>query len=167
MNCLGSARPPPSRRLLLTLAAAVGSLLTRCAPPRIPGTDLEDTRNTREILQVMERFRAALEARDAEGILSLVAPSFQDDGGTATPEDDLDYAGLKQRLPARLQKLQDVKVDVEVRKIDVDPLRASVIYYFTIRFRTPGPTGRLQTDSDLKRMTFVRRRNEWQIASGL
>jgi len=50
--------------LLLALFAVAG-----CGPHRIPGTDLEDTGDTRAIIDVISKYNSALEARDANAIL--------------------------------------------------------------------------------------------------
>ena len=47
----------------LVFTAAILSLVG-CSARRIPGTDIEDNDDTRAILNVMERFRSAVEARD-------------------------------------------------------------------------------------------------------
>src|SRR5688500_9232285 len=116
---------------LLLLSLALGA----CAPHRIPGTDLDDTPDVRALLQVMERYRAAVEARDAGALVTLAAPSYQDDGGTPEPEDDLDYQALQNVLPSRLAKVSDVKLELDVRKIDVseDRKKAVATYYFIAR----------------------------------
>jgi hypothetical protein len=85
-------------RRLSFVALALLPLLA-CGPRRIPGTDLEDTGDTRAIIDVMTKYNNALVAKDANAILELVDPSFRDTGGTLTNEDDLDYAKLKTVLP--------------------------------------------------------------------
>ncbi len=71
-----------------------------CGPHRIPGTDLEDNGDTRAIIDVISKYNFALEARDANGILALVDPSFHDNAGTLTPEDDIDIQRLHTVLPS-------------------------------------------------------------------
>ena len=100
---------------LILLAAALG-----CGPRRIPGTELEDTGDTRAIIETIARYNSSLEARDANGILALVDPAFRDNAGTLTPDDDIDIERLRTVLPQRLAKLQDVAVRIEIKTIDVD-----------------------------------------------
>lgn len=155
-----NARLPLTIALLLLLSAA-------CAARRIPGTDLDDTADTRAILQVLEAYRAALEARDADGIIRLVSESFMDDAGTLSPADDLDYAALRQKLPERLAKLQDVEVQISVRKLTIERDAASVIYYYNTRFRIPGLTSKPMNEGDLKQMWLKRVGGDWKIVSGI
>ena len=73
------------------LFIAVAVLAVACTPKKIPGTELDDTDDTRAILDVMEKYRLALEQRDAQSIINLAHESFKDDGGSANPDDDYDY----------------------------------------------------------------------------
>ena len=145
--------------LLLALFAVAG-----CGPHRIPGTDLEDTGDTRAIIDVMTKYNQALEARDANAILALVDPDFRDNGGTLTPEDDIDLQRLQTVLPKRLAKLQDVAVRIEIKKIEVNEDRASAVYTWVSSFKL---NGKPMTESDIKRMEFKRRPEGWKILSGV
>jgi hypothetical protein len=138
----------------------------------LPGTTIEDTPDARAILNVMERYRTALEHGDAQGVLALVSPDFRDTGGTPNPEDDLDYQSLQRVLPQRLGRIQDLHVDIDVRSIDFHKgmatgNEATAIYYYSARFRMPTLTARGQNESDLKQMTFRRENDQWKIVSGL
>jgi hypothetical protein len=150
------------RRALLPLilvAAALG-----CGPRRIPGTDLEDTGDTRAIIETIARYNSSLEARDANGILALVDPLFRDNAGTLTPDDDIDIQKLRTVLPQRLAKLQDVAVRIEIKAIDIKGDRASVVYTWVSQFRL---NGKSMTESDIKRMELKRSADGWKILSGI
>src|SRR5690348_5835671 len=116
--------------LPLLLAAA-------CTPRRIPGTELPDTTDTRAILAIMERYRTALEARDAKAIQALVSPEFKEDAGTETPDDDLTYANLPERLANAFPKLDNPKVEMNVRRVDIQDDTATAIYYWNASWRLP------------------------------
>jgi hypothetical protein len=152
--------------LLLALVASVA-----CAPKNIPGTELQDTPDTRALLMLMERFRSSLEAKDVKGLAALTAPTVQDEGGPPDPEDDLDSRHLEEQLRRRFARLQDIRVQLDVRKIEVDEKQnlAKVIYYYTVTYRPMAQGGKAERDSDLKQMVFVRPglKEEWQIASGI
>src|SRR4051812_40074306 len=98
---------------LLLLAAA-------CTPRRIPGTELPDNDDTRAILAIMERYRTAVEARDAKAIQALVSEDFKEDAGTESPDDDLTYANLPARLDNTFPKLDNPKVELSVRRVEID-----------------------------------------------
>lgn len=144
---------------LLALLALAG-----CGAKRIPGTDLEDTGDTRAIIDVMARYNAALEARDANGILALVDPSFYDNAGTLIPDDDIDIQRLHTIIPQRLARLSDMAVRIEIKTITVNGDRATAVYTWVSVYKLAGKT---VTESDIKRMDFKREADGWKIVSGV
>jgi hypothetical protein len=150
------------RFALLFLFALVA--LAGCGPHHIPGTDLEDTGDTRAIIDVITRYNAALEARDANGILALVDPEFRDNAGTLTPEDDIDIERLRSVLPKRLAKLQDVAVRIEIKAIDVKGDKATAVYTWVSQFKL---NGKPMTESDIKKMELRRSAEGWKILTGI
>ncbi len=135
-----------------------------CGPHRIPGTDLEDTGDTRAIIDTITKYNAALEARDANAILALVDPEFRDNAGTLTPEDDIDIQRLRTVLPQRLAKLQDVTVRIEIKSIDVKGDRATAVYTWVSQFKL---NNKAMTESDIKKMELRRGPEGWRILSGI
>ena len=150
------------RRLLLLAAPLLA--LVGCGPHQIPGTNLEDTGDTRAIIDVMQKFNNALVAKDAAGILALIDPSFHDTAGTLTPEDDLDYAKLQAVLPQRLARLNDIALRMDIKTIDVKGDQASAVYTWVSSFKLGNRT---VTESDIKRMDFKRTAQGWKIVSGV
>ncbi|HZI12023.1 MAG TPA: nuclear transport factor 2 family protein [Myxococcus sp.] len=151
------------------LALSVLSLLAACTPKRIPGTEIDDTKDTRAILQVMERYRAALEARDANAIQALVSRDFREDAGTPSePEDDLHAHNLAPYLAQLFQQLQAPKVDLSVRRVQVrrDDI-ATAIYYWNASWRMPSLNQRPQKESELEQMVLRKEDGEWKILSGI
>ena len=65
-------------RPLLVCALVV---FAACTPRNIPGTQIPDTEDARAILNLMERYRSAIEARDAKAVQQLVSKSFRDNVG--------------------------------------------------------------------------------------
>lgn len=146
--------------LLLAAAAA-------CAR-KIPGTEIDDTRDNRAIVAVIDAYRRAFEARDAAAAMALVSASFFDDAGTADPSDDLDRDQLAKALPETLARLPAVKLELAVSRIEVDKDTAAAYLYHDSRYRVSTPRGEIpKRDSDLSRMTFRREGGVWRITSGL
>ncbi|WP_224369301.1 YybH family protein [Hyalangium versicolor] len=142
-------------------------LATGCATKRIPGTEIADNDDSRAILAIMERYRAALEAKDAKAIQSLVSEDFKEDAGTESPDDDLTYANLPEHMNALFQRVERPKVDLSVRRVDVQEDEAAAIYYWNASWRMPSLTTRPQSDSELEQMVFKRVKGEWKIVSGI
>ena len=140
-----------------------------CPAHRFPGTDIEDNPDTRSILNLLEKYRVAVEHRDADTLIALVSTSFKDNAGTATPDDDLDYQGLQKKLPERFAKVDDVHLDVNVRKIEFnkDNGTATVTYYYNLSFRMPTLSTKLLTESEIKQMLLRLEQGQWKIMSGV
>jgi hypothetical protein len=154
------------RTLLVSLIAAAG--LAGCAHAKIAGTEIEDTSDTRAILDVMKRYRVAVEAKDVPGITALVDPSFKDDGGSTSPDDDLDYGTISTKLAERFAKLENLKLDLDIRKINIKEDLAFAVYHYNMNFLILVQTGKVQkTDSDIKQMEFKRVDGAWKITSGI
>src|SRR5262249_51722043 len=158
----------PAMKTPLSLSLCL-TLLVACGARRIPGTEIEDNDDTRAILKVMEQYRAALEARDAEGVLKLLSDSFKDEGGSSKMEDRMDLATLQKKLPAELAKVEDVKLDLSVRKIEIfsETSTASAVYTYNLSFRMPRLNNKPQSESEIKQMWFKRDKGQWKISSGI
>ena len=152
-----------TRHLLLI---AVGT--AACAPSLIPGTQVEDTRENRAVYQVVQTYREALDRRDAAAVLALVAPEYFDTGGTPAPEDDVNRALLEERLPQDLARVDAVKLDLGVRKIEVKGDRADVEVFYDGWYRVKTAAGAVpRRDSDVHRMRLRKVEGHWLFTSGL
>lgn len=147
-------------------------LVTACSAKKIPGTEIDDTDDTRVILSVMEQYRKAVESKNAQTIVDLSDASFKDDGGSAAPDDDLEYAQLFTVLPARMSRMDDIKLEIAVRKITVDRElgTAAATYTYSTSFKLPGLSSKPQRESEIKQMTFTladKSKRVWKITSGI
>jgi hypothetical protein len=150
-------------RLLPLLA-----LLAACAPSRIPGTDVADSKENRAVYEVIRQYAEALRKKDAARILDLVAPDYYDGSGTPDPGDDVTRETLEKNLAADLAKVEAVGLDLGVKKIDVvgDEARAEIFYDAAYRVVTPGgPIAK--RPSDLSQMRFRKLGGIWKISAGL
>lgn len=154
------ARSLPALVLALTLTA--------CGARRISGTEIPDNRDTRAIVAVIDEYRKAVEARNAEAVLALVSSSYFDDAGTPDPADDLDREQLGRALPRHMQQLTSVRLGIGVKQVDVkgDTATANVFYDGHYRVATAGGETAKQAN-DVAQMKFVRENGKWLIASGL
>lgn len=161
-------------RFAIVLSAVVA--LSGCVR-KIPGTEIDDNADSRAILDVMTAYRAAVEQRNPQALIDLADPAFRDDGGSATPDDDLDYQTLYTSLAQRFQRIEDVRLDMNVRRMEFDEgtEAARVTYTYTLSFKMPSLSGRTQTDTDIKQMVLKRSASEsgakakarWRIVSGI
>ncbi len=153
----------------LVAALALSALAAGCAPSLIPGTEVEDTAVNRKLLAEIERYRRAVEHRDATAILAMVSPAYYDERGHPDdPSYHWDYPRLAKELPQRLSKVKDVRLDITVRRISVRDDKARASYYYTENYIATLPSGELpEHESDLERMEFQRQGDRWLITKGL
>jgi hypothetical protein len=160
-------RAPSPLRLLAALVAvaAIG-----CSPRVIPGTDIPDTRDTRQIYALVQEYREALQRKDSNAIVAMAAPDYFDAAGTPEPEDDVNRELFAQRLPQDLSKIDSVKLDVTIRKIEVQKDRAIAEIFFDgwYRVKTPAGTAVPRRDSDLQQLLLRKvDGKQWMFTSGL
>jgi hypothetical protein len=152
---------------LLSLFAA-GALCLACAPRTLPGTDINDTPETRAIATLLETYRQAMERRDAKAVLELAAPGYFDNSGTPEPTDDVNRDGLATRLE-ELSSITDLRLELTLRNVEfpaAGQARAEVYFDQFYKVATPnGPVAR--RDSDVHRMTFKKEGKVWRFMSGL
>jgi len=149
-------------------SAILALSLVHCAPRRIPGTEIDDTSDTREILTLMDKYRQAVEAKNADGVIALLDPSFDDDAGTSTPEDDVNYESIKQRLPEQFAQMEEVKLDLTVKKINLQrDGTALAVYSYASSYKLPKIAPKPVNDSDLDQMVLKRVDGKWKIVSGI
>jgi ketosteroid isomerase-like protein len=170
----GAQRPLPPRRSRSAPRAAAGLALlgalalAACSPALLPGTDLKATRENRPVYETVRAYAEALQRRDAAAVLALVAPDYYDTAGTPGPEDDLDRAGLERSLAADLARVDSLRVEVAVKRIEVAGDQAVADLFYESFFRVATPNGAVpRRESDLHQMRLKRIGSDWKIVSGL
>jgi hypothetical protein len=144
--------------------------------PTIPGTEIPDTEDNRQILAVLERYRTAFVSRDAAAVLSTAHPTYYDDAGTDDPSDDTTYAELGPLLRRRLSQIDSIRFTVDYLEILGEGDRAIVRVWVDASFRfkplldtygdaRASPTySRVQDHSEFE---LVREGDNWLIVSGM
>ncbi len=160
---------PGVRRSTVALVLLAGSLAgAGCAARRIPGTQIPDNSDTRAVVAAIDTYRQAAERRDPAAILALVSDRYFDDAGTPDPSDDLDRQALERKLTADFERLTTMRLDIAVRRIEVDAGRASAFVFFDAYYRIKTRGGEIAKQaSDLHRMKLVKEGGRWKFASGL
>lgn len=150
--------------LLLILTAPMA-----CAPRYIRGTEIRDTEENRQILDVLIAYRGALEHRNPDAVMKLVSPSFFDDGGTPEPSDDFDFKGLRIKLTDWVEKTLSVRANLQIKRIDIKEGIASVRYYYDVSYqiRVPDGTPTWKRDTDTKEMKLRMENGRWMITRGI
>lgn len=159
---------------LAAFGATLLLLSSGCAARKIPGTEIDDTSDTRAIIEVVDRYRRAVEREDIAALLALAHPAFYDDGGTSSADDDLRAETLEATLRDRFGKVEDIRLDISVRKVVFAESgdEAKVTYTYTLSFKMPAFGGRAKQETDIKQLTVRRGAGQaddrrWLLASGI
>jgi hypothetical protein len=157
------------RNRLLWSLGVVLAFSAGCAPSMVPGTQIPDTRENRDLLKQVELYREAVERKDTAAVIDMVSESYYDTRGH--PDDPTyhwDYNRLKTELPQRLALVKDLRLEIIPRRIEIKKDHAQVVYLFTQDFMAELPTGEVaKHESDLNRMEFQRIKKKWLITRGL
>lgn len=141
-----------------------------CAPRLIAGTEVKDTTDNRDLLGAVGAYRAALQAKDVEGLMKLVSPDFFEDSGTSGADDDYDFAGLKERLVRWARQTGSVRADVTVKQVKVEGDVAAVNYFYDLAYQfLPGEGAEpvWKRESDAKQLSLRREGGRWLITRGI
>src|SRR5687767_1709616 len=151
----------PMRSILGTLIA-LG--LVGCAHDKIPLTNIDDTEENREILELVGEYHKALESLDADAILQLVSPRYYEDNGNLEANDDYDFEGLRKSLAEDFKRTRALKVDIRVDMVEVDEDagKAWAELYYQMHAQNEYPSGlKWESGSDRTRLRFERVQNKW------
>ncbi|MBK6917266.1 MAG: hypothetical protein IPH07_07695 [Deltaproteobacteria bacterium] len=160
----------------LCLSALATSVVACKKEPTIPGTEIPDTSENRDILAVLERYRTAFVRRDAAGVLATAHPTYYDTAGTDDPGDDVEYTELGPLLRERMAQLESVRFTIDYLEIDVLKDRASVRVWIDASFRLQpvvDEAGAVKVDGyhtrkqDHALFELVRDGRAWRITRGL
>ncbi len=174
--------PPKSKlpfgaRSLSVLIVGLGLTSSACAKSYIPNTDVEDNEDNREVIAFCERYRRAVEKRDAGGMLQLVSPQYYEDGGNPDASDDMDYEQFKSWLTGEgvdeegiaFRDATAIRHEIRYRRIVRETDRVFVDYTFSASFRVPtGKADAWKRKVDDNRLELVRDESgEFKIVSGM
>ena len=159
-----NARP---RSIMLSAALTVAAL-SACAHANIPGTEIEDTEENREILTLVEEYKQAVERLDADAVLALVSPRFYEDNGNTNEADDYDYNGLAKSLKESFERTRAMQLVLRIDAVEVEDADAYAEVYYEIRAHNEYPSGmKWETETDRSRFRFERVDDKWLIIAGL
>lgn len=135
----------------------------------IPNTRVQDTRENREVVDFVEKYRLALEGRNGPALLALASQNYFDDMGTPSGADDIDYEGLKEALGRLREEVLGTRYQISYRAVtyDVDQ-RVLVDMLYTGWFRVnsnEGPVWKRRLEPH--RIVLAREDGHYRILSGM
>ena len=156
-----------TRPLLFALLFAL-TPVAGCAARMIPNTDVPDSPENREVVEFVERYRAAMESRSPAEIMQLVSREYYDDNGTPSTDDDIDYPALEQRILRLADDVIEVRYEMRYRRVVFRSDRVFVDFTYTGRFKLHTTEGeRWSRRLSDNRIELVSESGEYRIVSGL
>lgn len=134
--------PGAEMKKVIACAALALAVLPACSKTFIPNTDVEDTSSNRKVVTYCEEYRHAVEDKDVGRLITMASPRYYEDGGNTTPDDDIDFDGLKDYLTSTFVKTQTIRYEIRYRKVTVNEnKRVFVEYTYSASYRIPGLKG--------------------------
>jgi hypothetical protein len=153
------------KRLFIVAAVAASGCGTLA---QIPGTTVTDTKVNREVLEVCEKYRHALENRDGPTLLALAHPNYYEDSGTPKGDDDYGYEGLKTVIASRVASLRAVRYNMEYRSVEVHGNRAQVDIRYDASYQLATDMGdRWERKQNDKRLELENDGRRWLFTAGM
>ena len=162
--------PPSLKRCVALVALACVALMSAaCAPTYVRDTKIPFSAEKQQIADLIERYRAALERRDADAIREMVSEGYYENASTTDdPSDDYDTRGLTQVLTKLKRQVKAVKYSIKINNIEVIENTAAVDVEYVGQYSfTSDERDRWATYADKNRLTLRREEGSWKIVSGL
>lgn len=155
-------------RTLMLIAVLVSAPLFGCAATMIPNTHVEDTAENREVLDFLEEYRLAVEARDVGKLIRMASQNYFDDMGTPAGSDDVDYDGLREGLAALPEEVLAARYQISYRDVTYLEDRVLVDVRYTAWFRVNTPEGpQWERRLEPHRLVIAREEGEYRVVSGM
>lgn len=160
-----SAHMSTARLIALSVIAATSAA---CGHNYLPGTRVEDTKDTHAIFDIIEDVRKGLEERNANKVLAHVSPQYFEDMGTPDQTDDYGFSELQTKMNDSFATTTEMHVVLEIHDISVDGQHALADIRYASRARIELPSGgSWDAHREFNRIDFAREDGAWKIISGL
>jgi hypothetical protein len=156
-------------RLFSVLPASL-ALLAACASTAstIPGTKVPDTDENRDIIRAVERYRLAVERKDAPALVAMASKTYWEDSGTPTGADDYGYDGLREVLLSRFQRADSIRYSMKYMGIKRKGGRAMVDVLIDASFSIQTARGLERHDMrDQNQLVLEHDGQRWVFVSGM
>ncbi len=157
------------RKALSLVIAFITLSALGCANKNIKNTDVQNTAFNREIVEVVERYRKAVETRDVDALKTLVSRRFYENASTTeTDTDDYGYDTVLEKIfPMLSDNVERIFYQVRIKQIKRSGPRTLVDVEFVLRFRyTDGQESHWAMKNDVNQLEFVLEDNVWRIRTG-
>jgi len=152
----------------ITLATSL-LLLVACATPKIADTEFDDTSENREVFNLVERYRSAIESRDKDALGRLASRHYYENASTTwSSGDDWGQPQLGEVVGRYADAVKAMTYDVKVLALTFAGERADVDLEHTWAFQySDGEKDNWTRKTDENRLELVREDGAWRILSGM
>jgi hypothetical protein len=138
-----------------------------CATP-LKGHQVDDNKLNREVAAVIDAYVGAMQARDADRVLSLVSDDYFEDGGNSDTQDDYGRKELATKLKETFEKTAELFLKVQLIEVVAKDKAILARMRFDQRSRLDLPSGsRWERHNDVNEIVLVRDGSTLKIKSGL
>jgi hypothetical protein len=146
----------------------LGLCLVACNHDVIPNTLIEDTEENRKIVEFVEKYRNAVEQRDAVTLEQLASEMYFDDMGTPAGDDDMDREALVAGLKRMRDEILAARYQISYRDVTFVQDRVLVDFVYTGWFKVTTPDGnQWRRRLEPHRMVLQREKESFLILSGM
>jgi hypothetical protein len=139
-----------------------------CAREVIPNTQVEDTEENRSVLDFMEKYRNAVEQRDAVTLGKLASEQYFDDMGTPAGDDDMDREALLANLKRMREEILAARYQISYRNVTYVQDRVLVDIVYTGWFKVQTTAGnQWRRRLEPHRLVLQREDDSFLILSGM
>jgi len=169
MKQIPSSSRALSLRIIGLMIASLGLLASACTPAYVRDTKIPFSPEKQKIADLIERYRVALEQRDASALKEMTSDGYYENASTTDdPSDDYDARGLVEVLTKLKRQVKAVKYSIKINHIEVLESSAAVDVEYTGQYSfTYDERDRWATYADKNRITLRREEGAWKIVSGL
>ena len=155
-------------RLVPTLVV-LSTLAVGCGGSLIPNTDVPDSGDNRRVVEFVEEYRHAMEARNVAGILRLVSENYLDDNGTPDSNDDIDFEKLRDELVRWEREVLEVRYEIRYRRVSYrgDNAFVDLTYSGSFKIRSGDQEHWSRRLSDNRIELWRQPNGEYRIVGGL
>ena len=153
--------------LLVMLGALQSGACVKAA--LIPGTQIPDSPQNREVIQTVETYRRAMEELDSAKLMGLAHKHYYEHSGTPTGADDYGYKGLLKVLASRLKQVVSIRYSLKYLRIHWnDEKQAEVEVYASASFQLKSEEGeQWHRLADYNKLVLVQEKDRWLFLRGM
>ena len=135
----------------------------------IPGTQIPDQPQNRQVIQAIENYRRAMEERDSAKLMGMVHKDYFEHSGTPTGSDDYGYKGLLKVLSSRLKQLVSVRFSMKYLRIAwPEKGQAEVEVYVSASYQLKADEGEeWHRMTDYNKIVLVQEKDRWLFVRGM